>query len=96
MLEIVSLNVLNQRKGIGTALVQAVVKEANALECSRVWVITTNDNTKSVKFYQSVGFNIATVHKDVIKEYRKLKPEIPITGMNGIPIKDEIELERIL
>ena len=95
MLEIVTLNVLNQREGIGTVLVNASVEEANALKCSRVWVITTNDNAEAVKFYQSVGFKIVAIHKDTIEESRKLKPEIPRIGIGGIPITDEIELERI-
>lgn len=29
----------------------------------------------------------------VLEEYRKIKPEIPLTGEDGIPIRDEIELE---
>ncbi len=96
MLEIVTLNVLHPRKGIGRSLVNAVIDEAESLKCSRVWVITTNDNNQAVKFYQALGFEVKTIHKDAVIESRKLKPEIPLVGVDGIPITDEIELEKIL
>lgn len=96
MLEIVTVNVLKQREGIGTDLVNAAIEEAENLTCSRVWVITTNDNVPAQKFYRALGFSIAAVHKDAVIESRKLKPEIPLIGLDGIPITNEIELEKIL
>jgi N-acetylglutamate synthase-like GNAT family acetyltransferase len=85
MLEIITLNVLRQREGIGRALVNAVIGEAESLKCSRVWV-----------FYQALGFKVIAVHKGAVNESRKIKPEIPLIGIDGIPITDEIELEKIL
>ncbi|OLS29209.1 MAG: Mycothiol acetyltransferase [Candidatus Thorarchaeota archaeon AB_25] len=96
MLEIITLNVLRQREGIGRALVNAVIGEAESLKCSRVWVITTNDNNQAVQFYQALGFKVIAVHKGAVNESRKIKPEIPLIGIDGIPITDEIELEKIL
>jgi ribosomal protein S18 acetylase RimI-like enzyme len=96
MFEITSLNVLEQRRGIGSALIESAIEEARSLKCLRVWVITTNDNIPAIEFYQANGFKIANIHKDAIIESRKLKPEIPHIGINGVPIKDEIELERML
>jgi ribosomal protein S18 acetylase RimI-like enzyme len=93
MLEIVTLNVLRQREGIGRKLVNRAISLARSHGCSRVWVITTNDNTHALQFYQTMSFKIARVHKDAIEESRKLKPEIPRIGMDDIPITDEIELE---
>jgi hypothetical protein len=43
-----------------------------------------------------MGFTLAAVHKGALNESRKLKPEIPLFGIDGIPITDEIELEKIL
>jgi hypothetical protein len=43
-----------------------------------------------------VGFKIVAIHKDAIRDSRKLKPEIPEIGVDGIPITDEIELEIVL
>lgn len=93
MFEIVSLNVLEKRSGIGRALIQSAIHEARSLKCLRIWAITTNDNIAAIEFYQANRFKIARIHKDALNESRKLKPEIPYVGIDGVPIKDEIELE---
>ena len=90
--EIVSLNSSIQRVGIGTTLLKAVEMRAVDQNCSRLWLITTNDNQSAQHFYQKRGFKIVAIHHDAIKESRKLKPEIPLFGVDGIPIRDEIEL----
>ncbi len=59
-------------------------------------MITTNDNTPAIRFYQKRGFSLVAVHRNAIAESRKLKPEIPLAGVDGIPIRDEIELELLL
>ncbi|MEE9436141.1 MAG: GNAT family N-acetyltransferase [Candidatus Adiutricales bacterium] len=94
--EIISLNSLMENRGIGTALIRAVLKAAVLTECHYVMVITTNDNERAQDFYRNRGFGLATVHKDAIQESRKLKPEIPEFGINGMPIKDEIEFRYII
>ena len=94
--EVVTLDSLEEGLGIGTALVEAVCSEARAASCPRVWLITTNDNLKAVRFYQKRGFVLAALHRNAIAESRKLKPSIPLVGEEGIPIRDEIELERAI
>ena len=96
MLEIVTLNVLKQGEGIGRALVHALFEKAKSLQCSRVWVITTNDNLQALSFYRSLGLTLVKVHKNAVDESRKLKPEIPLIGINEIPVTDEIEFEKKL
>ncbi|MFC1482141.1 GNAT family N-acetyltransferase, partial [Candidatus Neomarinimicrobiota bacterium] len=91
--EVVSLDSLVSGRGIGSSLVNAVAEEASQEGCRRVWLITTNDNTKALRFYQMIGFELVKVHRDAIKESRILKPEIPEKGMDNIPIRDEVELE---
>ena len=59
-------------------------------------MITTNDNRRAISFYQKYGFTIAAIHHNALEESRKLKPSIPITGIDGIPLKDEIEMEIFL
>ncbi|MGY5863486.1 MAG: GNAT family N-acetyltransferase [Candidatus Thorarchaeota archaeon] len=95
-LEIVILNSTRKRAGIGKRLVRAGEDLARRRNCSRVWVITTNDNSDAISFYETLGYNIVSVHKGAIEVSRKLKPEIPLTGVDGVPITDEIELEKIL
>ncbi len=94
--EIVTLNSLVQNVGIGTALLDAVTSQAELGRCVRLWLITTNDNTNALHFYQRRGFRIAAIHVRAIEESRKLKPELPLLGYDGIPILDEIELERTI
>jgi N-acetylglutamate synthase-like GNAT family acetyltransferase len=91
--EIVSLNSLNPSVGIGTSLLEAVVNNAREEGCQRVWLITTNDNIQALRFYQKRGFQLVAIHRNAVDESRKIKPEMPILGENGIPIRDEIELE---
>jgi ribosomal protein S18 acetylase RimI-like enzyme len=91
--EIVSLNSYRENVGIGSALIDAVIDHAGKTGCHRLWLITTNDNLHALKFYQKFGFHLVKIYRDAIQESRKLKPQIPETGMHGIPIRDEIELE---
>jgi len=94
--EITSLNSLVEGVGIGTGLIDAVRNVANSSKCKRLWLITTNDNTPALRFYQKRGFLLVAVYPNALEESRKLKPEIPLTGMDRIPIRDEIELEMLL
>lgn len=94
--EIVSLDSLESGRGIGSTLIKSVIDLARSENCNRVWLITTNDNTEALRFYQKIGFELVDIHRNAIKESRKLKPEIPEKGNDGIPIRDEIELEIVL
>ena len=94
--EIVSVDSLREDKGIGTALVEKVVEEARANQCRRVHLTTTNDNLRALGFYQKRGFQLSALRVGALEETRKLKPDIPLVGGNGIPIRDEIDLEIIL
>ncbi|NLJ25121.1 MAG: GNAT family N-acetyltransferase, partial [Firmicutes bacterium] len=64
--------------------------------CKRVWVITTNDNVAAIRFYQLRGFSLVALYRNALEEARKLKPEIPLIGIDGIPVRDEVELEILL
>ena len=94
--EIVSLDSLREEHGIGTKLMDAAVDEARTRSCRRVFLITTNDNLHALGFYQRRGFELVRIHRHALDETRKLKPGIPLIGMNHIPLRDEIELEMIL
>jgi GNAT superfamily N-acetyltransferase len=91
--EIVTLDSLRSRSGIGTALIQAVRQTAEAAGCRRLWVITTNDNLEALRFYQTRGFVLAAVRPNALEISRRIKPEIPLIGKHNIPLRDEIELE---
>lgn len=94
--EIITLNSLLEMMGIGTRLVNAVIKVAASSGCQCVRVNTTNDNMRALLFYQKRGFRIVGIRPDAIVRARQIKPEIPLVGYDGIPIRDEIELKLTL
>lgn len=78
--------------GIGGGLIREVIGIARRAGCRRLWVVTTNDNTHALRFYQKRGFHLHALRVNALAESRKLKPEIPEVGNDGIPLRDEIEL----
>lgn len=36
------------------------------------------------------------VHRHAVAAARQIKPEIPLVGYDGIPIRDELELEKLV
>jgi len=93
--EVLTLHATEQWHGVGTALIEAVEQMAAGHGCARLWLITTNDNADALRFYQRRGFQLAAIHRRAVDDSRsRLKPEIPAAGAYGIPIRDEIELEK--
>ncbi len=93
-LEIAVLESMAQGGGVGVALLAASVAAARDAGATRVWLITTNDNTHALRFYQRRGFVLAGLHRDAVTLARQsLKPEIAEFGNDDIPIRDELELE---
>jgi ribosomal protein S18 acetylase RimI-like enzyme len=91
--EIISLDSLVEGIGAGSALIHAVQEVAVSAGCERLWLITTNDNTPALRFYQKRGFRLAALHLQAVDQARQLKPSIPPVGIDGIEIHDEVELE---
>ena len=94
--EIISLDSTAEGKGIGTSLVQKVENLAKKKNCRIVKLITTNDNLLALKFYLKRGFILSQIILNAVEEARKVKPEIPLIGNDGIPIRDEIVLIKVL
>lgn len=92
MCEITSLGSVREGIGIGTALIDAITGSAREAGCRRIFLITTNDNTHALRFYQRRGFHLVALYPGAVTESRKIKPEIPLFGNDGIPLRDEIEL----
>jgi GNAT superfamily N-acetyltransferase len=91
--EVISMDSLRPRLGIGYALLDAVLATAWQTGSKRVWLVTTNDNLHALRFYQRYGFILSAIHKNAVAESRLIKPTIPLIGLDDIPIRDEIELE---
>jgi ribosomal protein S18 acetylase RimI-like enzyme len=94
--EIVTINSLRASLGIGSALIAEVTATARAAGCRRLYLITTNDNLNALRFYQKRGFVLVAMHRNALDHSRALKPSIPLIGFDGIPLRDEIELEMLL
>lgn len=90
--EIVSLDSISPGRGIGTRLIEAVKKDAIKAWSRLLWLITTNDNLDTLRFYQRRGFQIVKIYPNAVARSRTQKPSIPLIGEYGIPIRDEIEL----
>jgi GNAT superfamily N-acetyltransferase len=91
--EIITLDSLREGIGVGSALIDAVIQHARYIKCKRVFLVTTNDNLYSLRFYQKRGFRLSKINVGATDRAREQKPEIPTVGEFGIPIHDEIELE---
>ncbi len=91
--EIVSVDAFERWRGIGTALLERVKGVLREREVSRVWLVTTNDNVDAMRFYQKRGFTLAAAHVNALAYSRELKPQIPMTGSYGIPMRDEVIFE---
>lgn len=93
--EVVSIAADRPGSGAGGALLDWVRAAAVAAGATRVWLVTTNDNVKALRFYQRHGFDLVAVHRDAVTRARALKPAIP-HEVDGIPLRHELELEVLL
>jgi N-acetylglutamate synthase-like GNAT family acetyltransferase len=80
-------------EGAGSALLAAAADEARAAGLRRLWLITTNDNLPALRFYQRRGLRITAVAPGAVDEARRRKPAIPVTGNDGIELRDELTLQ---
>lgn len=94
--EIISLDSKKENIGIGSALLKEVEKVATDNDCKKMRLITTNDNMRALQFYQKRGYCLTKLYPNAMDEVRKVKPSVPELGDNDIPLRDEIELEKIL
>jgi GNAT superfamily N-acetyltransferase len=94
--EITMIESVERHRGTGTGLLAAVEVAARRRGCTYLCLTTTNDNVDALRFYQRRGFSLAALHAGVMDANRDIKPEISQTGEYGIPIRDELELEKYL
>lgn len=94
--ELMSLDSLEEGRGVGSALIEAACEWARSGGARRLRVVTTNDNLRALGLYQRRGFRLAALRSGAVDRGRRLKPEIPEVGESGIPIHDELELARAL
>jgi GNAT superfamily N-acetyltransferase len=94
--ELITLNALMPRQGIGTALVETLAAQCAARGIREIRLTMTNDNLDALRFYQRRGFRIAAIRPGAVDDARRIKPTIPMVGNYAIPRHDEIEMMRLL
>ena len=82
-----------QRSGVGGYLVGEAELLARGLGLSRVVTATSNDNLPSLYFYQRHGFRMTEIARDAFARHSR-QPGAP--GFAGLPVLDEIRLEKLL
>ena len=94
--EIITLSVTEESRGIGSALLAAAVANCAVRGYCQVTLTTTNDNLRALAFYQKRNWRLLAIHAGMMDRYRAQNPAIPEIGLNGIPLRDELELVRDL
>jgi ribosomal protein S18 acetylase RimI-like enzyme len=94
--ELVTLDADPTGVGTGTALIEALVARLYADGCERLWLTTTNDKLSALRFYLRHEFRLIHVRLGAVDDARRLKPSIPTVGEYGTPIRDELDLCRVL
>jgi ribosomal protein S18 acetylase RimI-like enzyme len=79
-----------QRSGVGGHLLAEAELLARRLELARLVVSTTNDNLPALYFYQRRGFRPTELVPDSVA---RLTNQV-VPGFAGIPMRDEIRLEK--
>jgi ribosomal protein S18 acetylase RimI-like enzyme len=92
-IEVVTLHVDREGGGVGRALMDAVWNEAQGSDVRRLWRATTNDNIRAIGFYQSWGMDLVEFVPDGVAAWRRAKPDIPMLGSAGIPVRHELVFE---
>jgi hypothetical protein len=74
----------------------AVEEELRRRGVKAVHLVTTNDNHRALSFYLRRGYRLVRLHLDAMDRVRQSKPQVPLIGNDGIPLRDMWELEREL
>lgn len=94
--EVVAIISTEESRGIGRALMDAARDHATAAGYRRLWLITTNDNTRASRFYQLWGMDLCAFYRHGVRRSREAKPSLPERGADGIPLDHELEFEMLL
>jgi ribosomal protein S18 acetylase RimI-like enzyme len=88
--EVVTLNSLEERRGVGSALLSAVRRVADE-GGRRLWLITTNDNVNALRFYQRRGMDMRALHRDFVDVVRRHKAAADVPTAEAIAFRHAVE-----
>jgi GNAT superfamily N-acetyltransferase len=81
----------HQRRGIGSALMEAAIELARDAGRSRLLVATAAADIGNLRFYQRLGFRIRSVERDAFTPATGYEPGLLI---GGIELRDRVWLDR--
>jgi GNAT superfamily N-acetyltransferase len=94
--EIVSVDAYQQGRHIGGRLLLAAEAELSKRGVRNLMIVTTNDNLRAVGFYVRHGYRLMRIELDGVARVRQQKPDVPLVGNEGLPLRDMYELEKTL
>jgi GNAT superfamily N-acetyltransferase len=83
---------MSQRSGVGGHLIAEAELLARRLGLKRLIVSTSNDNLPALYFYQRRGYRMTDLVPNSIAGLTKHE----VAGFAGIPVRDEVRLEKTL
>ncbi len=93
--QIVTLDTIIRGRGFGRHLLEAVENKFHNRGLGRAWALMTNDNLRAAGLYLSRGYRLVRIHLDAVDRVREHKPELPVKGYEGIPMRDLWEFEKL-
>ena len=94
--EITSVHAEPPGGGAGTRVMDAAEEELRQRGVKTLVLATTNDNARALNFYTKRGYRLVRLHLDAMDRVRIVKPGVPPTGRDGVPLQDIWELEKAL
>ena len=82
-----------QGKDLGRRLVDAVIEHAARAGATRLVVTTASADTGNLRFYQKTGFRMVRIVRDFFTADSGYAPKAVI---NGIPLRDQVVLDRTI
>lgn len=92
-LKSMAVDITRQRNGIGGRLVAAAVARCRSRDGRRLIVSTATADVGNLRFYQRQGFRMYRVVQDAFRSETGYPEEIWI---DGVPLRDQVFLERFL
>lgn len=92
--EIVSVDTFTQAIRVGGRLLDGAEAELRDRGVRRLTVVTTADNLRAIAFYVRRGYRLVRLDLDGMDRVRRIKPGLPLHGIEGIPLRDMYELEK--
>ena len=59
-------------------------------------MVTSSDNVRSLRFHLRRGWRLVRVHLDAMDRVREVKPQLPLIGLEDLPLRDIWELRKTM